>query len=192
MPTEKVCWGEGTPWKNSTAFFTYLRGCLRKAWSRHPTKLNVIKKQRKQITNPNPKGNKPTVFGFTCELCEKDHVLKDGQVDHINPAGTLTKTDDIQGFVERLLYVREEDLRLVCKGCNSAMVIAEKQGIRYEMAIVEQKVIAICKQSAKLIDTFLAENGEVSYTKNPASRRDAVRRVLLSQQQEKEKDENVD
>lgn len=179
--TDKEPWGEGTPWKNSTAFFTYLRGCLRKAWSRHPTKLNVIKKQRKQITNPNPKGNKPTVFGFTCELCEKDHVLKDGQVDHINPAGTLTKTDDIQGFVERLLYVREEDLRLVCKGCNSAMVIAEKQGISYEMAIVEQKVIAICKQPAKLIDTFLTENGEVSYTKNPVSRRDAVRRVLLSQ-----------
>ena len=187
----KEPWGENTPWKNSTAFFTYLRGCLRKAWSRHPTKLNVIKKQRKQITNPNPKGNKPTVFGFTCELCEKDHVLKDGQVDHINPAGTLTKTDDIQGFVERLLYVREEDLRLVCKGCNSAMVIAEKQGISYEMAIVEQKVISICKQPAKIIDTFLAENGEVDYTKNPASRRDAVRRVLLSQQQEKDEDENV-
>ena len=75
-------------------------------------------------------------------------------------------------------------MRLVCKGCNSAMVIAEKQGISYEMAIVEQKVIAICKGSAKLIDTFLAENDEVNYTKNPASRRDAVRRVLLTQLRE--------
>lgn len=175
-------WGEGTPWKNSTAFFTYLRGCLRKAWSRHPTKLNVIKKQRKQITNPNTKGNKPTVFGFTCELCEKDYVLKDGQVDHINPAGSLTKTEDIQGFVERLLYVREEDLRLICKGCNSALVIADKQGMSYTDAILEQKVIAICKGSAKLIDNFLADNGVTGYSKNPTSRRNAVREVLLKQE----------
>ena len=184
MPTEKVCWGEGTPWKNSTAWFTYLRGCLRKAWSRHPTKLNVIKKQRKQVANPNPRGNKTTVFGFTCELCEKDYVLKDGQVDHITPAGSLTKTEDLQGFVERLLYVREEDLRLICKGCNSALVIADKQGMSYTDAIIEQKVIAICKQPAKLIDAFLAENGVTGYAKNKDARRDAVRNVLKEKENE--------
>lgn len=174
-------WGDGTPWKNSTAFFTYLRGCLRKAWSRHPTKLNVIKKQRKQIPNPNPRGNKPTVFGFTCELCKKDYTLKEGQVDHIVPAGSLTKTEDIQGFVERLLYVREEDLRLVCKGCNAAMVIAEKQGISYDMAIIEQQVIYLCKQKASDQDKFLAKNGISGYSKNAETRRNLIREVLKNE-----------
>ena len=106
-------WGIDTPWKNSVAFFTYLRSCLRKAWSSHPSKINAIKRKRKQIKNPNPRGNKETVFGFTCEMCGNDFVLKECQVDHIVPAGKLQKTEDIQGFVERLLYVTEDDLRLV-------------------------------------------------------------------------------
>ena len=94
--TDKVMWGENTPWKTSTAFFTYLRGCLRKAWVRHPVKLNLIKSKRKQIKNPNPRGKKPTVWGFTCELCNKEYVAKEGQVDHRVGAGQLNKTEDIQ------------------------------------------------------------------------------------------------
>ena len=109
----KEPWGDGTPWRNSTAFFTYLRGCLRKAWSRHPTKLNLIKNKRYQIPNPNPKGKKLTVFGAECEMCGGEFPLSEIQVDHKIPAGQLNKTEDIQGFVERLLYVTEDDLKIV-------------------------------------------------------------------------------
>ena len=141
MTKLKDPWGENTPWKNDKAFFTFLRGCLRMAWKRHPTKLKVIKDQRKQIKNPNPKGNKPTVFGFECAMCHQEFLLKDGQVDHINPAGSLQSKEDIQGFVERLLWVTEEDLRLVCKGCNSALALSEKMGITYEEAVKEKQAI---------------------------------------------------
>ncbi len=141
MSKLKNPWGEGTAWKNDKAFFTYLRGCLRLAWKRHPTKLKVLKEKRKQIRNPNPKGNKPTVFGFECEMCHKEFVLKEAQVDHINPAGSLQCKGDIQGFVERLLWVTEEDLRLVCKGCNSALALADKTGVSYEEAIREKEAI---------------------------------------------------
>lgn len=145
MSNSKEPWGEGTPWKNSVAFFTYLRGCLRKAWSNNPIKHNLIKKVRKQIENPNPNGKKKTVFGFTCELCHNDFVLSQGQVDHKTPAGSLRKTEDIQGFVERLLYVTEDDLRLICKGCNSCLSYADKEGITFETARIEKAVIEICK-----------------------------------------------
>lgn len=134
-------WGAGTPWKNDKAFFTYLRGCLRLAWKRHPTKLKVLKERRKQIKNPNPRGNKSTVFGFECEMCHKEFPLKEGQVDHINPAGSLQVKEDIQGFVERLLWVTEEDLRLVCKACNNALAVSEKLGISYEDAVIEKQAI---------------------------------------------------
>lgn len=179
----KEPWGEGTPWRNSVAFFTYLRGCLRKAWSTNPCKLNVIKKKRKQIPNPNPKGNKATVWGFTCELCNNDYVLKMGQVDHITPAGSLQKTEDIQGFVERLLYITEDDLRLVCKGCNSAMVIADKQGISYDLAILEQKVIQLCKLKASQQDAWLKERN-ITCAKNASARRDAIRECLKKEMKE--------
>lgn len=132
-------------WKNETAFFTYLRGCLRKAWSTHPVKLELIKKKRYQIPNPNPRGNKPTVWGCDCSMCGKTDVLKNFQVDHAISAGKLNKVEDIQGFVERLLIVGEGDLRMVCKDCNNALALADKQGISYEEAIIRKKVIAMGK-----------------------------------------------
>lgn len=172
----KEPWGyEGSPWKNSTNFFNYLRGCLRKAWSRNPIKLNVLNKQRKQIANPNPKGKKPTVWGADCAMCGGTFPIKDIQVDHIIPAGSLQKTEDIQGFVERLLYVTEDDLRLVCKECNSALALSDKQGISYEEAVIIKKAILICKN--KQDKEFLIEHG-VTPASNVSSRRKQVEDVL--------------
>lgn len=179
MPfNDKVPWGEGTPWKNSTAFFTYLRGCLRKAWEKNPIKLNLIKSQRKQIINPNPNGNKPTVWGAECAMCNREFVIKDIQVDHIVPAGKLNNTEDIQGFVERLLYVTEHDLRLVCKNCNSALALADKQGITFNEARAIKKAIEICK--AKKDKQFLEDRG-ILPASNATKRRKQVEQALMEE-----------
>ncbi len=174
----KEPWGLGTPWKNSVAFFTYLRGCLRKAWSSSPIKHNLIKKKRKQIKNPNPNGKKETVFGFTCEMCNTDHIIANGQVDHKVAAGSLRKTEDIQGFVERLLYVTEDDLRLICKGCNSALAYADKNGMSYEEAVQEKKLIEICKTKKDV--QFLKDHNIVPAS-NATKRKQQVREVLQSE-----------
>lgn len=171
-------WGFGTPWKNSVAFFTYLRGCLRKAWSTNPIKHNLIKKKRKQIKNPNPNGKKETVFGFTCEMCNIDHVIANGQVDHKVAAGSLRKTEDIQGFVERLLYVTEDDLRLICKGCNSALAYADKNDMSYEEAVREKKLIEICKTKK---DVQFLKDRNIVPASNAAKRKQQVREVLQNE-----------
>ena len=176
----KEPWGVGTPWKNSVAFFTYLRGCLRKSWSNNPIKHNLIKKKRKQIPNPNPRGKKNTVWGFDCEICGGEFVMSLCQVDHIVPAGSLQKTEDIQGFVERLLYVTEEDLRLVCKDCNSALALAEKQGISLERARAEKTAIRLQKEKQDV--QWLKENGII-----PASN-SAKRRVQIVEKLTEEKE----
>ena len=168
-------WGLGTPWKNSVAFFTYLRGCLRKAWSTNPIKHNLIKKKRKQIKNPNPNGKKETVFGFTCEMCNTDHVIANGQVDHKTPAGSLRKTEDIQGFVERLLYVTEDDLRLICKGCNSCLSYADKEGISFEDALIQKEIISICK--AKKDIAWLKER-DIVPASNAKKRREQIEQEM--------------
>lgn len=167
----KVPWGDGTPWKNSVAFFTYLRGCLRKAWSTNPIKLNVIKKSRYQIPNPNPKGNKPTVWGFDCVLCDKTFPIKEGNVDHITPAGSLKKTEDIQGFVERLLYVTEDDLRLICKSCNTTLAYADKQGISFEEASLCKLAIDLNKKG---MDKAWLESNGVKPAGSAAKRREQI------------------
>ena len=173
----KEPWGKGTPWKNSVAFFTYLRGCLRKAWSTNPIKLNVIRNSRYQIPNPNPKGNKLTVWGFDCKLCGKTFSLKDGNVDHITPAGSLQKTEDIQGFVERLLYVEEADLRLICKSCNSCLAYAEKMGISLDAARIEKEIIQIMKDK-KDKEWLLSHN--ITPASNATKRRQQIKEEMES------------
>ena len=181
MTTLKTPWGEGTPWKSSVAFFTYLRGCLRKAWSRNPIKLEVLKKKRKRISNPNPRGAIKEVWGFDCAVCEKTLPLKEGQVDHIVPAGSLTRVEDIQGFVQRLLFVREEDLRLVCKDCNSTLAYAERQGLSFEEAQLQKRVITITKKPAAEIKAWLLAKG-CTPASNAAARRKQIKEVLENEQ----------
>ncbi len=153
---KKVPWGDGTPWPKSVNWFTYLRGCLRKAWSNNPIKIILINKKRRQIPNPNPKGKKETVWGFDCEMCNGVFTMSECQVDHKVPAGKLSSIEDIQGFVERLLFVTEDDLRLVCKSCNNALALAEKQGITYEEAVKQKQIISILnqKKEKEVIDSF--------------------------------------
>ena len=168
-----------TPWKTKASFMSYLRGALRKAWNTHPCKLSVIKNSRRQIPNPNPRGNKKTVWGFDCPLCGTTDVIDNAQVDHKKPAGALSEISDIQGFAERLLVVTEDDLRLICKGCNSALSYSEKQGVSFEEARATKEAIAI--QKAKEDNQWLrARNIEPG--RNAKARRQQIIDVLLAEQ----------
>ena len=168
-----------TPWKTKSAFMSYIRGCLRKAWNQHPVKLAVLKNQRKQVPNPNPRGNKKTVWGFECPLCGAEDVIKNAQVDHIKPAGALREISDIQQFAENLLVVVEEDLRLICKGCNSALAYSDKQGISFEEARATKEAIAIQKQKQDV--SWLKSTG-LTPAKNAKERRQQIIDYLLSEQ----------
>lgn len=175
---EKMPWEtEGSPWKTSSSYFSWLRGGLRRVWNKHPHKLNLIKKHRRQIPNPNPKGNRPTVWGGDCSMCGGEFVERLLQVDHIEPAGSLTKVEDIQGFVERLLVVTEDSLRVVCVECNTALSLSERLGITYEEALVERKVIEVSKLKADKQREWLIERG-VEPASNGKLRREQIKKVI--------------
>ena len=174
----KEPWGNGTPWKNSVAFFTYLRSCLRKSWSNCPTKHNLLKKKRYQIPNPNKAGKKPTVFGAECAMCGGEFPLSQIQVDHIHAAGSLQKKEDIQGFVERLLFVTEDDLRLVCKGCNACLAYSDKHKVSFNEARAIKEAIRLCKEG-KDVD-WLEQRGIIASTAK-AKRRTQIEKILLEE-----------
>ena len=109
-------------------------------------------------------------------MCHKEFVIADGQVDHITPAGSLREISDIQGFVERLLCVTEEDLRLVCKGCNSALAMSDKSGLSFEDSVIEKEVITIC--SAKQDKEWLIARG-IKPESNAAKRKIQIRQELF-------------
>lgn len=175
---QKQLWGKNTPWPTESSYFTYIRGCLRRAWNNNPIKIQLLKEQRKQIPNPNPKGKKSTVWGATCSICKQDFVMKDIQVDHIVPAGKLQKIEDIQGFVERLLCITKDDLRIVCRHCNSVLAYAERQGISLEDAILEKEAIRIVKE--KKDKEFFIER-ELPVPSKVAERRANICRILAEE-----------
>lgn len=168
-------WGEGTLWENSSQYFTWLRGALRRVWSKHPVKLELLKTQRRKI--PNPRGKGPDIFACDCAVCGKTFPMKECQVDHKIPAGSLTKLEDIAGFVQRLLCVGIDDLQIACKLCNATLAYAEKQGITFEAARAEKLAISLIKEKKEV--AWLKERGIV-----PASSQAARRAQIIQKLQE--------
>lgn len=163
-----------------------VRGAIRSAWMKSDVKLAYLYMN----TIPDMDDKTRTKWLVKCEMCGELFKLTDVEIDHKFGNHTFTKVEDFENYFNNILMVGFDDLQILCRDDHAAKTLSESLGISIEMARTEKKVIAICKQSAKLIDTFLAENGEVNYTKNPASRRDAVRRVLLTQlAQQKEKED---
>lgn len=144
-------------WKTESAYFSYLRGCIRLAWVKNPVKLKLLNKRKKQIPNPNygkPRNTKKTVMGATCEICLKDYPMKFIQVDHITGGNySLRSVDDIQGFFESICIVTEDELRLVCLYCHGCLTYAAKEGVSFEEAKVIKHVISLDKDN-KVLDAL--------------------------------------
>ena len=168
-------------WKTESAYFSYIRGCIRLGWSRNPVKLKLLKKVKKQIPNPNygkPRNTKPTVMGATCEICNNDFPMKLIEIDHRH-GGTysLRCVDDIQNFFENVCIVTEDDLRVVCKGCHGCLTYAAKMNVSFEQARVEKQFIQI-KKDKNVVDK-LRLHGVQSIPKLKKDQEFLLRELLL-------------
>lgn len=163
-------------WKTESAYFSYLRGCIRLAWVKNPVKLKLLSKRKKQIPNPNygkPRNTKKTVMGATCEICLKDYPMKFIQVDHITGGNySLRSVGDIQGFFESICIVTEGELRLVCLYCHGCLTYAAKEGVSFEQAKVIKHVISLDKDN-KVVDKL----NELAVSCIPSTK--AKRKALL-------------
>lgn len=151
-------------WKTEAAFLAWMRGGIRRyLWAKNPVKLEFIKQARVMIVNPNVKLRKgrPKVWGGVCEICKKEHILKNMEVDHKTGEYSLKKVTDVQSFVEGIVFVRMEDLALLCKPCHKIKTHAERQGMSHEDAAIEKQAIIICKGSAPVVKSWITQRGEV-------------------------------
>ena len=152
------CWNsKGSPWRTRSAWMSYLRSALRKAWMRNPVKLEKLKQGRIKIPNPNPKSATrfPEVYGGKCECCSGIFPLSAGKkeaknkdyivVDHKNPAGEFKSPEDFQKFFTGLLCIGLDDLRLLCTSCNALYLYAQKEGCTLEEAKCHKEAIQIVK-----------------------------------------------
>lgn len=150
---------EGVPWKTEGAFWAWVRGVLRKGWSRHPVKIEYIKKYRKRIPNPKPSKRFPEVWGMTCTCCNKDVVQTDIEIDHISETGgTFRGLEDVRGYIEYLYLIDFSCIRAVCKPCHKIITYAQSSGLSFEEAAAEKRAIEFCKQDKQIVVDFLAKH----------------------------------
>lgn len=157
-----------------------VRGAIRSAWMKSDVKLAYLYMN----TIPDMDDKTRTKWLVRCEMCGELFKLTDVEIDHKFGNHTFTKVEDFENYFNNILMVGFDQLQILCRDDHACKTLAESQGISIEDARLEKKVIAICKQPAKLIDAYLVENGVTGYTKNKDARRDAVRNVL----KEKEND----
>ena len=140
-------------WKTRSAYMSFIRSGIRGSlWNKNKVKLLKIKLNRVQIPNPNPKGKKATVFGGSCEICNNLFIEKELQVDHIRDSGSSLKSfEDLPKFVEDMILVTEDDLRILCINCHSIVSHSQKKNISFERAKIEKHVISLDKEN-KVVD----------------------------------------
>lgn len=117
------------PFKNypdwsEAKFWGFLRSGLRACYNRWPPKWEVLRESRRASKSK----DKRLKWEYKCNDCKKWHKQKDVSVDHIIPAGALSKPEDIAGFVERL-FVGVDGLQVLCKGCHNIKTQAERNGV---------------------------------------------------------------
>lgn len=128
---------EYTPWKTESAFYSWMRGGIRRGlWNKHPVKLLKLKQERFKAplgkkTKRNPEG---LVWACRCAICGVAERENSCQVDHIEPAGKKKLQESIEEFIINLTFVSLDDLQLVCKPCHKIKSQAEKNGITYDEA----------------------------------------------------------
>jgi len=135
------------------AFHGWLRSELRRVWVKHPAKLEVIKKLRYKKLK-----GKRQVFHIDCSDCKNPFPLKEIEINHSIAVGAFTR-DNFGEFVQRLLYVREDELDAVCKPCHSITTYSERYGVSKQESAVQKKAIVFSKRKADKQKSFLEKVG---------------------------------
>lgn len=134
-----------TVWKTKSAFFTYLRGSLRRIWSRYPAKLEWKKAQMQ----PPPIGFKGRAKSVgQCHYCGDLFAASNLEVDHVDMAGSCNSWETAAQFLKALLDCNDNWV-LACKPCHKAKSLAERKGISLEDAMFEKKATAFVKAHTK-------------------------------------------
>lgn len=112
---------EAYPAWSEAKFWAFIRSALRAAWSKWPPKWEVLNEAKQ----PYGGADKRQKWEFKCKKCKKYYKAKDVSVDHITPAGSLSKWEDVAGFCQRL-FVGPDKLQVLCKACHDKKTKQER------------------------------------------------------------------
>lgn len=93
-----------------------IRSALRRLSRFWKPALAALDKQMRPYVGP----NKRQKYEYKCEGCKKWYIRKSVQINHIVPCGTLTKYEDVPGFLERLFCEDVGGYSILCTDCHKA------------------------------------------------------------------------
>lgn len=164
-----------TPWRTEAAFWSWVRGQLRKGWSRHPVKHLYIKQKRYKAQGKRGK----MVWHLDCEICKECTPQANIEIDHIIPSGSLTSQEDLGPFAARLYIVTFDTIRAVCKDCHSIQTHADKKGLSFFEANVDKQVIKYMKLPAAKLKRVMKDFGYEYQTPKEANR-ETLRNIIMT------------
>lgn len=171
-------------WSTKAKFFSWLRGCLRRAvWEKYPGK---IKFKNEQCFPPPDGYTGKAKSGTYCALTGVWEGKSKLEVDHIQGECSLRDWDDVVTFC-RHLCPNTDNLQLVTKDAHKLKSYAERMGISFDQAIIEKKAIAFSKRSVaeqnKILQELLDCGKIPSIPTNAKSRRAAYLEYLKKEEQ---------
>ena len=159
-------------WKTESAYYTWLRGSIRRAmWSKNPVKLEFIKRNRIKIPNPNPKGRVKEVWGAVCALTGDTYPINEMEVDHKVGNHSLTTLDDLVGFIKAIAMVTLDDLQFVSKEAHKIKTFSERYDVDFDTARAE-------KEAKQLVDKKL-DKAYLQERQLPVSSTQSARRATI-------------
>lgn len=159
-------------WKNQTAFFTYLRGAIRRIWSTYAPKLKF--KQSQLVTPPKGYTGRAKKLG-KCHYCSQMFAASNLEVDHVQQAGTCNSWETAYQFMYNLLDCNNNWV-LACKPCHKVKSYAERSGLDFKEAMAEKEAIAFIKShnTKQQLDFIKQSLYNVGPTNNAKQRRAAL------------------
>jgi 5-methylcytosine-specific restriction endonuclease McrA len=110
---------------SESAFWSFIRSALRNK-SRWWKPISECKNKARR---PYTGSNKRQKFEYQCNECKGWYPDKQINVDHIIPAGTLTCSSDLPGFIERL-FCETNNLQVLCTVCHDRKTKHEREESR--------------------------------------------------------------
>ena len=168
-------------WKTKASFFQWIRGQMRRAWSRHPVKVSYMANHRERVPLGKPTKKNPTglVWGCRCEHCNELFKQTECEVDHIHEAGSFKGWEDFEAWIMKLMHINWDGIRVVCKECHRIISYAARTGMTFEEAKLEKEVIAFTKWSVtKQLNTLIKAGFDNEHTSNAKKRRAAYKKHL--------------
>lgn len=152
-------WEEkGVPWKTEEQFLNWVKGAIRKGWSRHPVRILKLKAVRVRAplgrkTQKNPTG---LVWCVKCEICGEIIRQSKAEVDHKHKMKEEKWYHNIEAFVIRMYWVGFNDLQVLCKPCHYIKSLSDLKNCSFEEARdIHKPIIAFRNKKAKeQVDTL--------------------------------------